>query len=119
MTAETIRGNTVYYKDLKSCAGMSPTLQSNFFYSQIGCAELSGSFGPRVTHLLTKEGKMTIKGQAQDMFSRIFRIRIYEFFLPNICNYLHLLKTEEKVPFLTDKEFVFFFELRNIGEIFL
>ena len=66
------------YKDLKSY----------FFYSQIGCAELSGSFGPRVTHLLTKEGKMTIKGQAHDMFSRIFRIPIYEFFPPNIMKYL-------------------------------
>ena len=27
-------------------------------------------------------------GQAHDMFSRIFRIRIYEFFLPNIIQYL-------------------------------
>ena len=26
----------------------------------------------------------TIKGQAHDMFSRIFRIRIYNFFLPNV-----------------------------------
>ena len=40
-----------------------------------------------------------IKGQAHDMFSRIFLIRIYEFFyqisvLPNLCNialiYLHV-----------------------------
>ena len=33
-------------------------------------------------------------GLAHDMFSRIFRIRIYDFFLPNICN--DLLKTEKK-----------------------
>ena len=35
------------------------------------------------------ESENAAKGQAHDMFSRIFRIRIYEFFLPNIqilCN---------------------------------
>ena len=35
-------------------------------------------------------------GQAHDMFSRIFRIRIYDFFLPNICfEFLQMLKTEK------------------------
>ena len=35
-------------------------------------------------------------GQAHDMFSRIFRIRINDFFLPNICfEFLQMLKTEK------------------------
>ena len=33
---------------------------------------------------ITKNSSNHIIGQARDMFSRIFRIRIYEFFLPNI-----------------------------------
>ena len=39
-------------------------------------------------HGIATEKGYNYKGQAHDMFSRIFRIRIYEFFLPNIM--LHL-----------------------------
>ena len=41
--------------------------------------------------------RIAINGQAHDIFSRIFQIRIYEFFLPNIlCNICSdLLKTEK------------------------
>ena len=47
-------------------------------------------------------------GQPHDMFSQIFRMRIYDFFLPNICfEYLQRLKTE-KICFL--------FQRRNFGE---
>ena len=35
---------------------------------------------------ITKNSSNHIIGQARDMFSRIFRIRIYEFFLPNIIS---------------------------------
>ena len=56
-------------------------------------------------------------GQAHDMFSRIFRILIYKknFYLPNtdyvtiFFIFSQMLKTEKKIPFLTNKEFVLFF----------
>ena len=40
-------------------------------------------------------------GQAHDMFSRIFRIRIYDFFYQILCNtiYFGLLKSEKKNAF--------------------
>ena len=35
-------------------------------------------------------------GQPHDMFSQIFRMRIYDFFLPNICfEFFQMLKTEK------------------------
>ena len=53
------------------------------------------------------------KGQAHDMFSRIFRLRIYDFFSTKYYVILvlisQILKTEKKMPFLTNEEFVFFF----------
>ena len=54
-------------------------------------------------------------GQAHDMFSRIFRIRIYEFFLPNnICfDFSKCLKLSRKCLFWP---ICFLFQLRNIGE---
>ena len=58
-------------------------------------------------------GSNPVKGQAHDMFSRIFRIRIYKFFLPNIMQYLFWFficsKLRKKMPCLTHKEFVFIF----------
>ena len=38
-------------------------------------------------------------GQAHNMFSRIYRLRIYEFFLPNIIQFSQMLKTEKKALF--------------------
>ena len=51
-------------------------------------------------------------GQAQHMFSQILQIRIYEFFSTkcffNTCfDFFQMLKTEKKMPFLTNKEFSF------------
>ena len=50
---------------------------------------------------------------SHNMFSRIFRLRIYKFFPPNINLYLfwffQMLKTEKKKPFGTNKYFFFFF----------
>ena len=49
-------------------------------------------------------------GQAHDMFSRIFRIRIYKLFLPNlIINIFYGLLKTEKIPFFNNKEFDSFF----------
>ena len=46
-------------------------------------------------------------GRPHDMFLRIFRMRIYDFFLPNICfEFLQMLKTEKMrhlFSFSTDK----------------
>ena len=53
-----------------------------------------------------------VKGQAHDVFSRIFQIRIYIFFLPNTIKYLfifsQMIKTEKKClfcPISTGKSF--------------
>ena len=43
-----------------------------------------------------------IKGQAHDIFSRIFQIRIHEFFLPNIMSFDFL-------------KCFYLFQLKNIG----
>ena len=61
---------------------------------------------------------LRLNGQAHDMFSRIFRLRIYEVFLPNIIFVLIFSNAQHwgKNPFLTNEEFVFYFQLRNICE---
>ena len=56
--------------------------------------------GPPMTILQAK--LLALLGQAHDMFSRIFRMRIYEFFLPNIMYIFVLIfsklrKTRSKV----------------------
>ena len=60
-------------------------------------------------------------GKAHDMFSRIFQIRIYNFFstkiLCNICfDFLKLLKTEKELPYLSHKIF-FLFQLSLKGSL--
>ena len=58
-------------------------------------------------------------GQVHDMFSRIFRIRIYEFFVTNITKYYVIFvmifsncsKLRRRwMPFLSNREFVIFFK---------
>ena len=72
-------------------SGLSPTLKS-YFFPQLGCAELSSSFGPRVTHLLTKEGKMTIKGQTHHTFSQFLRLQIFSTKFSLLCFYTRYLE---------------------------
>ena len=55
--------------------------------------------GPPMTILQAK--LLALLGQAHDMFSRIFQIRIYEFFPPN--------RRRKNTPFLTNEKFVFVF----------
>ena len=61
-----------------------------------------------------------IKGQAHDMFSRIFQIWIYEFFQPNVLKYLfwfcQMLKTEIKTSFLANKKLLYFFNWEMLVE---
>ena len=62
-----------------------------------------------------------VKGRAHDMFSRIFRIRIYEVFPPTIYVIFILIfsnaqKWERKMPFLTNKD-LFSFSTDKYGYI--
>ena len=51
-------------------------------------------------------------GQAHDMFSRIFRIRIYEFLVLIFSN----AQNWEKMSYLTNKEFVYFCNWKILGK---
>ena len=62
---------------------------------------------PFIEYELHRQLLNKLKGQAHDMFSRIFKLQIYDFFSTNYCfDFLKCSKLR-KMPFVTIKEFVF------------
>ena len=64
-------------------------MTTNEFIAQKPSEADVGLYSWEVDAVKDLESENAAKGQAHNMFSRIFRIRIYDFFLPNIqilCN---------------------------------
>ena len=59
---------------------------------------------PFIEYELHRQLLNKLKGQAHNMFSRIFKLRIYDIFF-----IFSSAQTWEKMPFLSNKNFVFFF----------
>ena len=64
---------------------------------------------PFIEYELHRQLLNKLKGQAHDIFSRIFKLRIHDFFLPIIVLIFSSAQNWEKMPFLRNKNFLFFF----------
>ena len=88
---------------------MKENYPPHFTYQDFGSQLTMEFFDPDwFADLVTASGAKYL-GQAHHMFPRIFLLRIYKM-LCNLCfDFLKCSKPRKKMPFLTNKEHVFFF----------